>query len=241
MTDPQIDVSADKDGVAHAAAERLLATLAEVLATKDEAHLGLTGGSLGSAIWAAVAASPAKDSVDWSKVRVWWGDERYLPAGDADRNDVQNDEAGLASLRLDPEKVHRVDGPDRSPDAEESAAAYAATVREHGHGAFDVMLLGVGPDGHVASLFPGHPAQLTSDAITVAVHESPKPPPDRVSLTFEALNRSDRVWFIVAGADKARAVADGIAGAPAEQSSAAQVRGSTETVWFVDEAAATDL
>ena len=66
------------------------------------------------------------------------------------------------------------------------------------------MILGVGPDGHVASLFPGHPAQLTTDAIAVAVHDSPKPPPDRVSLTFECLTRSDRVWFLVAGADKAR-------------------------------------
>jgi 6-phosphogluconolactonase len=241
MTEPEVAVSADKEAVAYAAGERLLATLAEVLADKDEAHLGLTGGSLGSAIWAAVAASPAKDSVDWSRVRVWWGDERYLPAGDADRNDVQNDKAGLASLGLAPAKVHRVEGPDRSADAEASAAAYATTVRDHGQGAFDVMLLGVGPDGHVASLFPRHPAQLTSDAITVAVHDSPKPPPDRVSLTFEALNRSDRVWFLVSGADKAEAVGRGVAGAPPEQSSAAQVRGSDETIWFVDEAAAADL
>ena len=163
---------------------------------------------------------PARTAVDWSTVSVWWGDERYLPAGDPDRNDTQNDAAGLDRLGLDPANVHRVPGPDASESAEDSARARtAATVRGSGGGEFDVMILGVGPDGHVASLFPGHPAQLTTDAIAVAVHDSPKPPPDRVSLTFECLSRSDRVWFLVAGADKAQAVRNGVEGAGPEQSS----------------------
>ena len=114
-------------------------------------------------------------------------------------------------------------------------------MRDSGGGEFDVMILGVGPDGHVASLFPGHPAQLTSDAIAVAVHDSPKPPPDRVSLTLECLNRSDRVWFLVAGADKAQAVRHGVDGAGPELSSAAQVKGLRETVWLIDSDAASEL
>jgi 6-phosphogluconolactonase len=90
-------------------------------------------------------------------------------------------------------------------------------------------------------LFPGHPAQQTTDAIAIAVHDSPKPPPDRVSLTFECLTRSDRVWFLVAGADKAEAVRNGVDFAGPELSSAAQVHGNHETIWLVDAASAADL
>jgi 6-phosphogluconolactonase len=239
--DPLVVVHPDKQLLADAVAARLLTALLDAQAEGREPHVSLTGGSMGSAIIASLAALPGRDAVDWSVVSVWWGDERYLPAGDPDRNDTQNDFAGLREVGLDQRRVHRVPGPDATDSAEESAQSYSATVRASGGGEFDVMILGVGPDGHVASLFPGHPAQLSRDAIAVAVHDSPKPPPDRVSLTFECLNRSDRVWFIVAGADKAQAVADGVTGAPAARSSAAQVRGTRETLWLVDAEAASTL
>ena len=197
---------------------------------------------MGSAIIASLLARPTRTAVDWSKVTVWWGDERYLPAGDADRNDTQNDAAGLSDLGLDPARVHRVPGPDTSASAEDSATAYAAALREHGSGAFDVVLLGVGPDGHVASLFPHHTAQRTQDAIAVAVHDSPKPPPDRVSLTFECLDRTRQVWFLVAGPDKADAVAAALAeDADRWDVPASGPRGTQATVWWLDEAAAAQL
>lgn len=235
---PTVVIHRDKQLLADAAAARLVTVLTDAQAEGREPHLSLTGGSMGSAIIAALKAAAARDAVDWSTVSVWWGDERYLPSGHPDRNDTQNDEAGLGDLGLAPSRVHRVPGPDTSGSAEESAESYSATLRSSGGGEFDVMVLGVGPDGHVASLFPGHPAQLASDAIAVAVHDSPKPPPDRVSLTLECLNRSRRVWFLVAGADKAEAVRDGVEGAGPERSSAAQVRGSQETLWLVDREAA---
>ena len=238
---PVVVVLPDKQSVADAGAARLVTTLLDLQAAGRAPHVSLTGGSLGSAIIASILEVPAHTAVDWSKVSVWWGDERYLPAGDPDRNDTQNDAAGLDRLGLDQANVHRVAGPDASDSAEDSAELYSAAVRGSGGGEFDIMILGVGPDGHVASLFPGHPAQLTTDAIAVAVHDSPKPPPDRVSLTFECLSRSDRVWFLVAGADKAQAVRHGVEGAGPELSSAAQVRGIRETVWLVDADSATDL
>lgn len=239
--EPQVVVHDDKRALADAAATRLVATLAEAQTRGREPHVSLTGGSMGSAIVASLLTARGRDTVDWARVSIWWGDERYLPAGDPDRNDTQNDEAGLRDLGLDPERVHRVPGPDTSGSAEESAELYAAALRASGGGEFDVMVLGVGPDGHVASLFPGHPAQLTRDALAVAVHDSPKPPPDRVSLTLEYLNRSERVWFLVAGDDKADAVSDGVAGAGPERSTAAQVHGMRETLWLVDSAAAATL
>lgn len=240
-TDVEVVVHPGKQELGDAIAARLITAIADAQARRDVVHLSLTGGSLGSAIWASVAALPARSAVDWSRVELWWGDERYLPAGDKDRNDVQNDAAGLASLPLDPDRVHRVQGPDASESAEASATAYADSVRARVAGAFDVMILGVGPDGHVASLFPGHPAQQTTDAVAVAVHNSPKPPPDRVSLTFETLSRSREVWFVVAGADKAEAVAHGVRGASADQSSAAQVKGEERTLWLLDADAAQQL
>ncbi|CCI54571.1 MAG: 6-phosphogluconolactonase [Tetrasphaera jenkinsii] len=241
MTAPaRLLIHPDKRSLAAAAAARLITAIVDTLAVKPEAQLALTGGSMGSDVWRAVAASPARGAVDWSRVRVWWGDERYLPAGDPDRNDTQNDAAGLAELGLVPDNVHRVAGPDTSESAEASAAAYAETIRTFGQHEWDVVLFGVGPDGHIASLFPGHPAQLTTGEIAIAVHDSPKPPPTRVSLTFECVDRAQRVWFLVAGEDKRQAVVDGLAGAGPSVSSAAQVHGVSETLWLVDAAAAGD-
>lgn len=240
-TAPLVVIHPDKQAVADAGAARLVTALLDAQAAGRDPHVSLTGGSLGSAIIASILEVPAHTAVDWSRVSVWWGDERYLPSGDADRNDTQNDAAGLDRLGLDQERVHRVAGPDSSDSAEQSAELYSAAVRASGGGEFDVMILGVGPDGHVASLFPGHPAQLTADAIAVAVHDSPKPPPDRVSLTLECLGRSERVWFLVAGADKAQAVRHGVEGAGPEVSSAAQVHGRRETIWLVDADSASAL
>lgn len=228
--------------VADTAAGALVDLLGEVLAVQDRARLALTGGSLGSRIWASVLAHPGHAEVDWSRVALWWGDERWLPAGDPDRNDTQNDAAGLSRLPLDPATVHRVAGPEAVSSAQEAATAYAQTIRADGGGEWDVVLLGMGPDAHIASLFPHHEAQRVTDAITVAVHDSPKPPPTRVSLTFEALRRSRSVFLLVAGADKASAVASALADdADPWDTPAAGVRGRIETVWFVDEAAASHL
>ncbi len=239
---PLVLVHPDRDSVATAAAARLLLTLCDTLAVREVAHVALTGGGLGSGVLAAAGRSPLVDLVDWSRVHLWWGDERYLPTGDPERNDVQNRAALLDRLPLDPARVHPIAGPDRSADAEASAAAYAQELRTHGGGLFDLVLLGMGPDGHVASLFPHHPAQRTTEAVAVAVHDSPKPPPDRVSLTFECLDRAREVWFLVGGADKAPAVCRALTpGAGRWDVPAAGVRGRERTLWLLDVEAAGTL
>jgi 6-phosphogluconolactonase len=243
MTAPTtVVVHRDQESLADAAAARLVVSLLDAQSARGVAHVSLTGGSMGSHIVTSLTRVPARGAVDWSRVHVWWGDERYLPAGDPERNDTQNGDAGLDTLGLEPSHVHRVPGPDASTSAEASAEAYAAALREHGQGSlFDVMVLGVGPDGHVASLFPHHPTAATADAMAVAVHDSPKPPPDRVSLTRECLEHSREVWFLVSGADKADAVRRGVTGAPFETTPAAHVHGQERTLWLVDADAAAHL
>ena len=227
----------DKERLAAGIAARLATAVLDAQARTELADICLTGGSMGGLTIGALLAEPAWAAADPRRVQVWWGDERWLPRGHPERNDTRADEAGLGRLGLDPGLVHRVPGPDESGSPEEAAAAYARVVRARGTGGFDVLMLGVGPDGHVASLFPGHPAQLTADGVGVGVHDSPTAPPERVSLTIECLSRSEQVWFLVSGRDKAPAVRDGVGGAPAERSTAAQVTGRRATLWLVDEAA----
>ena len=171
---------------------------------------------------------PARDAVDWSRVDVWWGDERFVPAGDDERNadrrgrpcSTTSASTRLACTRCPP----RTPG---TPTSRPPAAAYGDRVRRHGNGRFDVVMLGVGPDGHVASLFPGYPQLDVDDRVAVAVRDSPKPPPERVSLTFGALNRAAEVWFLVSGDGKAAAVARALGGADVHEIPATGVHGQS--------------
>jgi 6-phosphogluconolactonase len=227
--------------LADAAAARLVVAVIDAIALRGAAHVSLTGGGMGSEVVRSLAHEPARAAVDWTRVNVWWGDERYLPAGDPDRNCTQSDNAGLLTLGLRTPNIHRIPGPDRSDSVEDSAEDYAETLREDGDGLFDVMILGVGADGHCASLFPHHPAATTTGAATVAVYDSPKPPSTRISLTREALERSREVWFLVSGSGKADAVRRGVEGSPFEETPSAHVHGRDHTLWLVDKEAAADL
>lgn len=242
---PGVVVHGDKQELAAAVADRLVTTVVDAQSSRGVADVVLTGGSMGSAALEALGRSPGRDAIDWSAVRLWWGDERYLPAGDPDRNETQARAALLDRLDLPPGNVRPVAASD-SPDvssAEDAADRYAeqlAAAAEPGESVprFDVLMLGVGPDAHVASLFPGHPALYERDGSVVAVHGSPKPPPTRVSLTFPALCRARDVWFMVSGADKADAVGLALSGAGEMQAPAAGVHGTRSTLWLVDRAAA---
>lgn len=138
-----------------------------------------------------------------------------------------------------------------SPDGgtpEAAAAAYAAELARHARPGdtaavprFDVLLLGMGPDGHIASLFPGHPGLQSVDLTVIGVRGSPKPPPERVSLTFDAIRSAAEVWLVVAGADKAPAVSMALGAAGELQVPAAGVYGSRRTLWLLDRGAASQL
>jgi 6-phosphogluconolactonase len=247
-SNPKVVVHETAELLAAAGAARLITRLVDVQSARGSASVVLTGGTMGSAILAAVAASPARDAVDWSRLDVWWGDERFLAQGDPDRNDTQNRAALLDHVPLDPARVHAMPGPDgpQGDDVDAAAAAYADVLaRSAAEGeptpVFDVLMLGVGPDAHVASLFPGAPALQEVERTAIAVRNSPKPPPTRITLTMPVLHRCEDVWFLVAGADKADAVRLAWSGATEEQAPAAGPKGRSATLWLVDRAAAAGL
>ncbi|MBR7825243.1 6-phosphogluconolactonase [Actinospica sp. MGRD01-02] len=232
--------------LASAAAARLATKLVDVLAERDVAHLVLTGGTIGIGTLAALAQLPAREAVDWGRVHLWWGDERFVPAGDKERNETQAREALLDGLPLNPEFVH-VMAPSDGPDGDDAAAAaerYAAELAKYagsdGKDApeFDVLLLGMGPDGHIASLFPDHPGTREVAPSVIAVHNSPKPPPDRISLTFRVIQAAREVWVVASGAEKAEAVARALSSADQVHTPAVGAHGTEATLWLVDEAAA---
>ncbi|MDN4481830.1 6-phosphogluconolactonase [Demequina muriae] len=235
----EVIVYADAEAVADATAARLLLRIGDTLAHRERADVVVTGGTVGIATLAAVAASPLATAIDWTDVHVWWGDERFVPVGDADRNEGQAQSALLASLPLPEENIHRMGAEGQFATAEDAATAYAREYADAGSPAFDVLMLGLGPDGHVASLFPGHPGLAATGSPTLAVHDSPKPPPTRVSLALETINRAREVWVIAAGEAKADVVARCLRG-DLELPGAA-VAGSDRTLWLIDAAAATSI
>ncbi|WP_316527113.1 6-phosphogluconolactonase [Kitasatospora brasiliensis] len=244
---PQLVVHRDKELMAQAAAARLITRIVDAQAARGSASVVLTGGRNGNALLAAIAASPARDAVDWGRLDLWWGDERFVPAADPDRNAVQARAELLDAVPLDPARVHEMpasDGEDGS-DVEAAAARYAAELAEaaepgdrSGVPAFDVLLLGVGPDTHVASLFPEHPGVRETELTVVGVRGAPKPPPTRVSLTLPAIRSAREVWLLAAGEDKAGAVALALSGPGELQAPASGAYGRSRTLWLLDRAAA---
>ena len=244
---PVVVVHRDATVLASAVAARIVTRLVDAQAERGTASLVLTGGTIGIASLRALHACDARHAVDWSRLDLWWGDERFLAAGDPERNDVQATGALLKGLGLDPARVHAVGsrGGLDGNDADAAAARYAtelAAAAPHVEQvpAFDVLLLGMGAEGHTASIFPESPA--AHDGRTAfAVHGCPKPPATRVSMGFTALCSAREVWMVVSGADKAPAVALALSGAGRVQVPAAGALGRQETLWLLDEDAASAL
>jgi 6-phosphogluconolactonase len=232
-------VHPDKPSLAGAVAARFLTTLIDTIDEFGFATVVLTGGTMGYAVLKAVRKSKAQKSIDWSRVHFWWGDERWLPKGDPDRNETQAREALLDHLDLDGSTIHAFPASDDGMELDEAAEFYAqqlkdASIDERDYPPFDVTFLGVGPDGHIASLFPERGGIRESVKTVISVRNSPKPPPERLSLTLPVINSSHRVWLVMAGSDKASALGLTLAGASANEVPAAGVQGLERTLFFVD-------
>jgi 6-phosphogluconolactonase len=243
---PVVLVHADGTLLAEAVAARTITGLADAIAASGQAHLVLTGGGIGTKVQAAIAAAPARDAVDWTRVDFWWGDERFVPVGDPERNETGSRSALLDHIGVDPARVHTMNGPDGpdGDDPEAAAARYAAELAAAAGGSlvpvFDILMLGIGPEGHVASIFPESPAAYAEGEV-VAVRDSPKPPPTRISLTFGAIQAAREVWILASGAEKAEAVARALAGEPEDKLPAAGARGTERTLFLLDAPAASAI
>ena len=220
---PIVNRFKDADGVAVGAAEAISKRIAEMLTEQSVVNLVVTGGTVGILTLVKLREVP----MDWAKVHVWWGDERFVERNSGDRNELQARNALLDHIDIPAENLHAFPASDEGLSLDEAAAEFRKEVSGVN---FDILLLGIGPDGHVASLFPGKEA---SGGLVVAEHDSPKPPPMRLSLSYEAINSAREVWFTVAGADKQNAVATAFGESP-EQLPVGRVRGRERTVWFVD-------
>lgn len=233
-----------------ACAARLITKLVDVQTAKKSASVVLTGGGTGIAVLSELHRSPARDAIDWSRLDVYWGDERFVPADHPERNEGQAREALLNHVPLDPARVHPMAPSDGEfgDDPDAAAAGYAEVLNEQAYRehhrempAFDVLLLGMGGDGHTASIFPESPSVYEDEATVVPVRDSPKPPPTRVSLTLPAIRRASEVWMLTTGEEKANAVALALSGAGEVQIPAAGARGQVRTRWLLDKSAASEL
>lgn len=240
-------VRADLPAVAELVAGRVVGALAQLTDERPAVHVALTGGRGGAAVLDGIAAHPWRDSIDWSRVHLWWSDERFVAVDDPERNEILARRALIDALDIPAANVHAIMPSDAGVDVEAAAAAYAkeletfAPIGGDPWPSFDITLLGVGPDGHYASLFPERQEIHVTDTAAVAVRDSPKPPPTRVTLTRPVINASQRVWLVLSGADKAAVLGLALAGASYSHVPAAGAKGRLSTVFFVDEAAAAEV
>lgn len=205
-----IEVRDSPEAVAADLAASLAALLAGRTAGREERiDIAVSGGFISRSVLPALA--PHAPSIDWSKIRVWWVDERFVPAGHPDRNDAEAVEALFSmtpGVRLFPMPA------DHGQGLEAADADFTRTWFAHMAGrTLDLALIGMGPDGHVASLFPGEP--LLTDRPVARVSDSPKPPPQRITLTMPTILSAERILLAAPGAAKAQALAQGWAQARA--------------------------
>jgi 6-phosphogluconolactonase len=240
---PIVETYSDPAELAKATGDRLVGTIIDAIAARGEAAVVLTGGGTGIALLERVRER--SDEINWDRVHVYWGDERFVPADDDERNYKQAREALLDHIGIPATNVHAMAATDGEfgDDLDAAAQGYAQLLDESFEAGpeFDVHLLGMGGEGHINSLFPDTAAVQETERLVVGVTDSPKPPPRRITLTLPAIRRSREVWLVVSGAAKAEAVAAAIGGAKPVDIPAAGAIGSESTVWLLDEEAASKL
>ncbi|AZS43538.1 6-phosphogluconolactonase [Microbacterium oleivorans] len=239
----RVVVSSDARALAEGVAKRFFQRISSRATDGKTTHVLLTGGTAGTAVLQAAGESDARHEVDWSRVHFWWGDERFVPSNDPARNETAAREAFLSRIDVPEANIHPIAAADSGRTHDEAAADYADELARFGTDEqawprFTVTFLGVGPDGHIASLFPDRSEIADTEHAVLAVRESPVPPSERITLTRPVINSSRRVWLVLPGSDKASALGLALAGASYHSVPAAGAKGRKQTVFFVDEAAA---
>lgn len=235
-----LEAYADKQELIDNIDEIFEETVKDLLLQQENVHVVLTGGTVGIALLENIDPT---HKLDWKRIHLWWGDERFVPAGHPDRNEGQATAALIHRLPIPAENVHRMPASDAGLTLDEAVDAYDDELAQFWPELpeFDITFLGVGPDAHIASLFPGLEGIEVDDRAVIAVRNSPKPPAERISLTLPALNNTKNVWVVASGADKADAIYAAFTSESASEAPVSAVEGTEETVFFTDEAAASRL
>jgi len=222
--------------VAQQASLEIIQVINDVLAKKNSVHIALTGGTVGIFTLEVLDKIVSDQKLDVSRAHFWWGDERFIESNSADRNFNQAKNVMPNLLGTDSKMIHAFPSSDNGMELKTARSDFSAHMIEvfgDSEPAMDLTILGMGPDGHVASLFPG----MNHDGdLVIAVDNSPKPPPQRLSFSMELINRSEKILFVVAGLDKAEAV-ESVHKNPECELPAAKVEAQGETLWIIDEAA----
>jgi len=222
--------------VASQAADEIVSSLISILQSKETANVALTGGTVGILTLEVLARTEIQTEVDLSKVNFWWGDERYVASDSNDRNANQARTAFLDVVSVSESNIHEFPSTDSGlsvDQARDQFEQYFLNAFDGNPPVMDLTILGMGPDGHVASLFPG----MANDSKNiVAVHNSPKPPAERLSLSMDVINASKKILFVVSGIDKSEAV-ESVHKDPECELPAAKVSATGQTLWIIDEAA----
>jgi 6-phosphogluconolactonase len=235
---PRIDVSADFESLAHRVAQ-WITDLA--CATPGRFAIALSGGSTPKRLYQLLAASPLREAMPWDRVHLFWGDDRFVPWDDPNSNYAMAHDAMIAHVPIPPENVHGIEHKGSLADAARAyeqvlKSYYGSDTLDPARPLLDVNLLGMGPDGHTASLFPGKPALAEQHRWVTEVPEpglNPRVP--RVTLTFPALDSSKSTAFVAAGADKTVMMRRALAGE--RDLPSARIAPVGELIWFVDRAA----
>jgi 6-phosphogluconolactonase len=229
----------DEAALARAAAENFVSSAARATAARGRFDVALSGGTTPKAAYALLAAEPFREAVDWPKVRFFFGDERCVPPGDAESNYKTARDGLFEPLVIDAGQIFRMHGEDE-PQA--AAAAYATLLRDAGSGGppvFDLVILGMGPDGHTASLFPGTDP-LEDDAALVRAPYVAKFATHRITLTPRVINAARAVAIATGGSAKADALRGVLEGPHDPTRYPIQIVAPSDgaLTWFVDKAAA---
>ncbi|MCY7286743.1 MAG: 6-phosphogluconolactonase [Cryobacterium sp.] len=239
-------VHPDRAALAASVAARFITTTVDLLHEQGEVNVVLAGGSVAIEVLEAVNASAARDTIDWDQVTFWWGDERWVPKDHPERNERQARTALLDHIQIPEANIHPFAASDEGVELDAAVDSYAALLESASiEGTdvprFDITFLGVGPDGHVASLFPHQPGIRERTRSVLAVRNSPKPPSERLTLSRPALNSSRCIWMVLAGPDKASALGLALAGASRDEVPVAGIKGRRYTNFFVDREAAAEV
>jgi 6-phosphogluconolactonase len=234
MSELETVITKDREDLVATASQMISFRLFSFSKEDREIHIAITGGTVGILVLEAIGVLVKNE--DLSKLHIWWVDERFVSEQSSDRNELQARTAWLSDSSIKEQNIHPFPA-EESGSIDDAAKSFANQIEKYSP-SFDLVLLGMGEDGHVASLFPGSKG-IEVGTWVVIEKESPKPPPQRLSLSRQAINGAKEVVFLVSGAEKAGAVRDALSGVG--NLPASTVSGTDRTIWLIDEAAASEI